>query len=55
MTTGEIEFIVANQWLDWRSQIVVPNISWGANIHECDLIALNKNGYATGRINNNDR
>lgn len=30
-----------------RVNIVVPNVSWGMSVHECDLFVLSKNNYAT--------
>lgn len=35
--------------LDIRTNLVVPNVSWGAiwSLHECDLLSLTKTGYAT--------
>lgn len=45
-TTEEIETAVARH-LGWRTHIIVPNISWGANVHECDLFVVSKSGYAT--------
>jgi len=45
-TTIEIEYAIACH-LGWRQNIIVPNISWGANVHECDLFVLSKSGWAT--------
>jgi len=45
-TTIEIEYAMARH-LGWRQHIIVPNISWGANVHECDLFVLSKSGWAT--------
>jgi len=41
ITTLEIENRVA-QYFNPRQNIVVPNISWGMNIHECDLLIVRK-------------
>jgi hypothetical protein len=41
-----MELAVAN-FLNWRSNIIVPNISWSFFNHECDLLRLSKAGYAT--------
>ena len=30
-----------------RVNLIVPNISWGMNIHECDLFILSDSGYLT--------
>lgn len=46
MNTLEIETAIAMK-LDIRKHIIVPNISWGAGLHECDLLVINKSGYAT--------
>lgn len=45
-TTSEIEMAVARH-LDWRRNIVVPNISWGAGVHECDIFSVSGAGWAT--------
>lgn len=45
-TCLEIESIVARLW-GYRQNIIVPNVSWGAGVHECDLLILSKAGYAT--------
>ena len=29
-----------------RVNIIVPNVSWGANIHECDMLVITRAGYA---------
>lgn len=42
----EIEFAVATMF-DYRKNIIVSNLSWGVNCHECDLFIMNKKGYAT--------
>ncbi len=45
MRTSEIEYAVARDF-GWRTHVIVPNISWGAGLHECDLLVLTKTGYA---------
>lgn len=45
-TTKEIELAVAH-YFDIRQKTIIPNISWGLNIHECDLLILTNSGYAT--------
>ncbi len=45
MKTSEIEYIVARKF-GWRTHLIVPNVSWGAGIHECDLLILTKSGHA---------
>lgn len=44
-TTAEIEIAVALSF-GWRSHLIVPRVSWGLSIHECDLLIVNKSGYA---------
>lgn len=44
MKTLNMEIALAT-WFT-GSNIVVPNISWGLGIHECDLLVLTKVGYA---------
>jgi hypothetical protein len=44
LTTIEIEERVA-QYFGPRQSLIVPNISWGMNIHECDLLIVRKSGY----------
>lgn len=34
-------------FLDVRKNIVVPNVSYGLGVHECDILKLSKSGYAT--------
>lgn len=46
MNTRHMEIRLAN-YFDFRQKIIVPNISWGLNIHECDLLIISKSGYAT--------
>ena len=45
ITTTEIETRVAG-YFDYRKNIIVPNVSWGANLHECDLLVIRDSGYA---------
>lgn len=42
----DIECAVARLF-DYRRNIIVPNISWGAGLHECDMLIVNENNYAT--------
>lgn len=44
LTTHEIECRVAG-FFNYRQNIVVPNISWGMGIHECDLLIVRNSGY----------
>ena len=42
---AEMELAVAN-FFNPRVHLIVPNVSWGMGIHECDLLILTKCGYA---------
>jgi len=44
ITTLEIEVKLAS-YFNYRKNIIVPNISWGMNLHECDLLIIRKSGY----------
>ena len=44
MTTIEIELAVVTLF-GIRRHLIVPNISWGLNIHECDLLIVTRSGY----------
>jgi hypothetical protein len=45
-TEAEIELAVAN-WAGIRANLIVPNVSWGLNLHECDLLIMTNSGYCT--------
>lgn len=46
ITTIEMEIAIANMF-GVRRNIIVPNISWGLGLHECDLLIIRpKTGYA---------
>lgn len=45
MKAIEIELAVARLF-DFRKNIIVPNICWGAGLHECDILIVRKTGYA---------
>jgi len=45
-TCQEIE-VILSKFFKKRINLIVPNISWGLNIHECDLLIISKSGYAT--------
>jgi hypothetical protein len=45
-TTKEIELKIAYH-LGIRENLIVPNVSWGFNIHECDLLSISSKGYLT--------
>lgn len=35
------------EFFDVRKNIIVPNVSYGLRLHECDLLKVSKAGYAT--------
>lgn len=43
-TTTEIE-LELSLYFDYRRNLVIPNVSWGFNIHECDLLVLTGSNY----------
>lgn len=45
MNTTQIEIAVA-EFFKPRVNTIVPNISWGLGIHECDLLIVTKAGHA---------
>lgn len=45
-TCLEMEVCVVRKF-NIRQCVIVPNISWGLQIHECDLLIVTKSGYAT--------
>lgn len=44
LTAEDIEIAVARHF-GVRQNIIVPNVSWGIGLHECDLLILTKAGY----------
>lgn len=46
ISTAEMECVLSN-YFDYRANLVVPNVHWGMNMHECDLLILSKAGYVT--------
>ena len=42
----DIELAVANLF-NYRVNLIVPNVSWGMFIHECDLLIISRDNYAT--------
>ena len=44
MTTLDIELAVA-RYFNPRTNIIIPNVSWGFGIHECYLLICTKAGY----------
>ena len=45
INSTDIEIALA-QHFGCRQNIIVPNVSWGLWIHECDLLVVTKAGYA---------
>jgi hypothetical protein len=43
--TEEMELSVA-RYFNFLQNIIVPNISYGAGVHECDILVLKQSGYA---------
>lgn len=46
ISSQEIELALAN-YFGIRENLIVPNVSWGLGVHECDLLVLSKSGYCT--------
>ena len=53
LTTTDMELALTTMpnrrtksYIDIRRELVVPNVHWGADVHECDLFLLSKSGYA---------
>lgn len=45
MNSVEMSIAIA-RYFDTRLNIIVPNVSWGIGIHECDVLIITKSGYA---------
>ena len=45
MHTGEIELLLA-RYFSYQQNIIVPNISYGLNLHEVDLLVIKQSHYA---------
>jgi len=45
LTTMEMEVAIA-KYFGIRQNIIVPNISWGFGMHECDIFIIKKSGVA---------
>lgn len=45
INTRQMEVVVANHF-NPRLNMIVPNISWGLGLHECDLLVVRKSRYA---------
>ena len=46
ISTPEMETALST-YLNYRTNLIVPNVSWGMNLHECDLLVVSKAGYLT--------
>ncbi len=46
ISTMEMECALAN-YFNPRTNLIVPNVSWGMGLHECDLLILSQAGYLT--------
>lgn len=46
ISTEEIESAISNHF-GIRTNLIVPNVSWGLGVHECDLLICSKAGYCT--------
>ena len=45
LNTSKMELILA-RFFNYRQHMIVPNVSWGFHIHECDLFIITKAHYA---------
>ncbi len=46
ITTLEMEISLSKHF-NWLQNLIVPNVSWGMFVHECDLLILTPAGYLT--------
>jgi hypothetical protein len=46
MNESEMQLEIA-RWLGWRTHLIVPNVSWGLGLHECDLLSMSKARWVT--------
>lgn len=46
MKTADIEMAVAKTF-GIRKNVVVPRVSWGLGVHECDILVLSSSNYAS--------
>ena len=46
ITTLEMEIALA-AFFNYSINLIVPNVHWGMNMHECDLLMVSKAGYCT--------
>lgn len=44
MKTIDIELLIAN-YFNKRLNMIIPNISWGLGLHECDILIITKDNY----------
>jgi len=45
-TTKEMEIALCRHFNNEFSNLIIPNVSYGIELHECDLLVLTKSGYA---------
>ena len=45
LNSADIEVAIA-KYFKPRTHLIVPNISWGMGLHECDMLILNGSNYA---------
>lgn len=45
ITTLDLELAVMRHF-NHRQNVIVPNVSWGMGLHECDMLVVRKSGYA---------
>jgi len=45
MNVLDIEIALA-EYFNPRANLIVPNVSWGMFLHECDILVITKAGYA---------
>ena len=45
LLTNDIEIAVV-RYFNPRANLIVPNVSWGFNLHECDLLVITAHNYA---------
>ncbi len=46
ITTPQMELALA-KYFNSRANLIVPNVHWGMNMHECDLLIVSQAGYVT--------
>ena len=39
--------VALSAFFNYRINLIVPNVYWGMNMHECDLLMVSKAGYCT--------